>query len=182
MLLPVDVTPLLSNAFKYSSAIDFRCSSVMVRVVIAIMDSEQSRRGVLEGNAEMFVGETRHDSAAGRRWKEADLQQIRLVHVFDRIDFFAKDGRNRAHSDRSAIESLDDRAKQLAVDIVEALLIDIQQLQRAASHLRGDFSVAFPPGIAANTLQQTVGDARRAPTTFRDFRASVGRDHGTEDF
>src|SRR4030095_12616063 len=98
MLLPVDVTPLLSNAFKYSSAIDFRCSSVMVRVVIAIMDSEQSRRGVLEGNAEMFVGETRHDSAAGRPLKEADLQQIRLPHTLPRTDFFCYAGRHRAHS------------------------------------------------------------------------------------
>src|SRR5687768_2336328 len=36
MLPPFDVTPLLSNAFRYSSATDFRCSSVIVMRVIAI--------------------------------------------------------------------------------------------------------------------------------------------------
>jgi hypothetical protein len=37
MLPPLDVTPLLSNAFKYSSAIDLRCSSVIDPRVIAIV-------------------------------------------------------------------------------------------------------------------------------------------------
>src|SRR5215211_6241507 len=36
MLPPVDVTPPLSNALRYSSATDFRCSSVIVWVVTAI--------------------------------------------------------------------------------------------------------------------------------------------------
>src|SRR5919109_919138 len=36
MLPPVDVTPLLSNAFRYSSATDLRCSSVIVCRVIAM--------------------------------------------------------------------------------------------------------------------------------------------------
>src|SRR3954447_21681833 len=35
MLPPVDVTPPLSNAFRYSSATDLRCSSVMVSRAIA---------------------------------------------------------------------------------------------------------------------------------------------------
>src|SRR4026209_2948966 len=36
MLPPVDVTPPLSKAFRYSSATDFRCSSVMVCVLTAM--------------------------------------------------------------------------------------------------------------------------------------------------
>src|SRR6476620_10026699 len=36
MLPPVDVTPPLSNAFRYSSATDLRCSSVMVWVLTAM--------------------------------------------------------------------------------------------------------------------------------------------------
>src|SRR5437667_2085785 len=36
MLPPVDVTPLLSNALRYSSATDLRCSSVIVIFVTAI--------------------------------------------------------------------------------------------------------------------------------------------------
>ena len=36
MLPPLDVTPLLSNALRYSSATDFRCSSVIVILLTAI--------------------------------------------------------------------------------------------------------------------------------------------------
>src|SRR4029077_9495046 len=36
MLPPLDVTPPLSKALRYSSATDFRCSSVMVWVLTAI--------------------------------------------------------------------------------------------------------------------------------------------------
>src|SRR5688572_15311688 len=36
MLAPLEVTPFLSNAFRYSRASDLRCSSVIVWFVIAI--------------------------------------------------------------------------------------------------------------------------------------------------
>src|SRR5690606_13752121 len=39
MLPPLDVVPLLSNAFKYSSATDLRCSSVIVWRVMAMRSS-----------------------------------------------------------------------------------------------------------------------------------------------
>src|SRR4249920_2087455 len=37
MLAPLEVTPLLSKAFRYSRATDLRCSSVMLCLVIAIV-------------------------------------------------------------------------------------------------------------------------------------------------
>ena len=41
MLPPLDVTPLLSNALRYSSATDLRCSSVIVCRVIAMCPLER---------------------------------------------------------------------------------------------------------------------------------------------
>src|SRR5262245_37071954 len=41
MLPPVDVTPLLSNALRYSSATDLRCSSVIVCRVSAMCPRER---------------------------------------------------------------------------------------------------------------------------------------------
>ena len=44
MLSPVEVTPPLSNAFKYSRATDLRCSSVMVSRVRLIGHTPFDRR------------------------------------------------------------------------------------------------------------------------------------------
>src|SRR6185436_4888550 len=47
MLPPLDVTPLLSNAFRYSSATDLRCSSVITSLLMATAGHSlaQYRRG-----------------------------------------------------------------------------------------------------------------------------------------
>ena len=87
---------------------------------------EQSGCSRPERNAEMLVGQTRHDAPAGRALQEADLQQIRFVHVLDRVDLFAEHGGDCVYPDRAAIKSLDDRAQQLSIDVIKALLVDIQ--------------------------------------------------------
>ena len=43
-----------------------------------------------KGQAEMCISLLRHAAAAGRPGQEAALQQIRLVHVFQRDRFFAQ--------------------------------------------------------------------------------------------
>src|SRR3954447_21879242 len=45
MLPPVDVTPPLSKAFRYSRATDLRCSSGMVRLVIALSSPPSASGG-----------------------------------------------------------------------------------------------------------------------------------------
>src|SRR5215471_4317839 len=47
MLPPVDVTPLLSNAFRYSSATDLRCSSDIVNLLMAIRSALQLLRALV---------------------------------------------------------------------------------------------------------------------------------------
>src|SRR4051794_3833796 len=42
MPAPVEVTPLLSKAFKYSTATDLRCSSVIVCLLIAMICPSQA--------------------------------------------------------------------------------------------------------------------------------------------
>src|SRR5262245_7308081 len=78
-------------------------------------------------NAEVVVGELCRDPAPRRTLKESDLQQVRFVHVFDRIDFLAQDGGDRVHTDGTSAEAFDDRAKQLAIDVVKPVLIDVQK-------------------------------------------------------
>src|SRR4030095_8847075 len=56
MLPPFDVTPLLSNAFRYSSATDLRCSSVIVCRVIAMRSSEGAQDTPVLGTWALVLG------------------------------------------------------------------------------------------------------------------------------
>ena len=78
------------------------------------------------GNAEVFVREPGRYAAARRALQKADLQQIRFVDIFDRIDLFTKHGGNGIDADRTSVESLDDGAQQFPVDLVETLVVHIQ--------------------------------------------------------
>src|SRR3954447_7776089 len=73
MLPPVDVTPALSNALRYSSATDLRCSSVIVSVLTAMVSPLSGRgdgvgcllNGLRVGGVRGAVGEG--DDGAERR-------------------------------------------------------------------------------------------------------------------
>ena len=77
------------------------------------------------------------DHAAARRpLEEAELQQVRLVDVLDRVGLLAeRDGEGR-QPDRPAAELERDRLEELAVDALEPLLVDLEQLQRLAARRR----------------------------------------------
>src|SRR5690606_20636876 len=70
----------------------------------------------------------RHPSAGGALQK-SDLDQVRLVHVFDRPAFFADGGGDRVEPDRSAAEMPDDRRQQLVVDGIKAEGVHLKALE-----------------------------------------------------
>ena len=76
-------------------------------------------------NSEVVVGELRCDAAPGRSLEKPDLQQVWLVHVLDSVHFFAEHGGNRIHTDRTSAEPLDNGPQQLAIDLVEAVFINV---------------------------------------------------------
>ena len=55
------------------------------------------------------------DAAARRALDEAELEQIGLVHVLDRLLLFAERDRQRGETDRAAAELLDDAAQERAI-------------------------------------------------------------------
>ena len=87
---------------------------------------EQAGRGGPKRNPKVLIPQPRDNASSRRALQEPDLQEVGLVDIFNRVDFFAEDGRNRVHTDRPTVKALDDRAKQLPVDVIEALLIEIQ--------------------------------------------------------
>ena len=120
-------------------------------------------------------------AAARRAVEEADLQQVGLVDVLDRVGLLADRGRQRVHAHRAAAELLDDREQQLAVDLVEAVGVDLEQRQRVVGHRRGDGAVGAHLGEVAHAAQQAVRDARRAAAAAGDLAGAVVVDRDAED-
>src|SRR4029079_7615402 len=71
------------------------------------------------------------DHATARRaLEEAELEQERLVDVFDGLCFLTERNRKRREPDGPAAELLHDGAKQLAVEAFEPCAVHLEQRQR----------------------------------------------------
>ena len=86
------------------------------------------RRGQLE--PEVRVGGRRRGAPARRALEHAQLEQVGLVDVLDRVLLLADGDRERREPDRAAGELHADRAQDLAVEAVEPELVDLEQLER----------------------------------------------------
>src|SRR5882762_7329336 len=95
---------------------------------------EQRSLSSVRCDAEVLIGEHGSHAPSGSAVQEADLDQKRFIDFLDSIGLFRERGGQRVHSDRAALILLDDRQKELAVHLIEAVLIDFQHLQRG---LRG---------------------------------------------
>ena len=93
----------------------------------------------LGGRPEVRAPELGDDPPARRALEEAELEQVRLVDVLDRVGLLAERDRERREADRARRRSLlDDRAQQLAVGPLEPALVDLEQLERLARDVGGD--------------------------------------------
>ena len=141
------------------------------------------RSGAPPGRSEpeIFIGARRGDTAARRAIEKAGLDQERLVDVFDRVLFFADGGRDAVDAHRAAAELVDDGSQQLAIDLVEAVIVDLEQLQRRARDLGVDPAVGADLRIVAHAPQEAVRDARRAARPARQFVRGFGVDRHVEN-
>src|SRR4051794_36471423 len=102
------------------------------------------------------------DATAGCALEESVLDEERLVDFLERARILADSSGDSAHSDRSAVELLDDGLEDARVHVVEPELIDLEKLQC----IGGDFSIDLPAGPhlgeVADSSQQSIGDARGA--------------------
>src|SRR4051812_38115253 len=74
MLPPVDVVPPLSNALRYSTATDLRCSSVIVCVATAMVGAPLLLRSAFAVDAGHERGEV-VGGEKGRRWGGPQLNR-----------------------------------------------------------------------------------------------------------
>ena len=130
----------------------------------------------------MFVGELRGDAPAGRAVQKPNLDEERLVDFFNRVRFFGERCRQRAHPDRPTLIFLDDREQQLAVDFVEAVLVDLEHLKRGLGGRKVDFARAADLRVVADASQQAIRNARSATGAAGNFPRAVFVDFNAQNF
>src|SRR6266540_6207691 len=76
--------------------------------------------------AQLLPAKLGHHAAARRALEEAQLQEVRLVDVLDRVLLLAERNRQGREADRPAAELPEDRAEQLAVDSLEPVAVHLE--------------------------------------------------------
>src|SRR5690348_11015949 len=147
----------------------------------ACSELPEELRVVGSRDADVRAAERRDRAAARRALDEAELQEVRLVDVLDRLLLLTERRGERAEADRPAVELHGDRVQEVARLAVEALRVDLEQLQRLARNRRRDRALVPHLSDVAHTPEDPVRDARRAARARRDLRRSLGSDVDGED-
>src|SRR5713226_8775490 len=109
----------------------------MAPFYLLLEESGLVRSWIGEGDAQVPIGQLRGDSSPCRPGEKADLDQVWLVPVLDRLGFLRERGGDGVEADRPTFELHDHRFQQLAVEGLEADVIDVEHRQREPSRFRG---------------------------------------------
>ena len=112
--------------------------------------------------AKMLISQPGRDPTSRRAAQEAYLHQIRFVYIFYGITLFASGRGNRFDAHGSPIKLLDYDAKEPAIRVVQALLVDLQHRKAVARHSRVDRTIGLDLSVVAHSSQHPVRDPRRA--------------------
>ncbi len=124
----------------------------------------------------------RGDHAAARRaLQEAAHDEVGLVDVHQGVGLLAQRHRQRVEANRSAVELLHDRQQDVAVELVEPFVVDLEQVERGQADLERDRALMAYLGEVAHAAQQAVGDARRAARTGGELGRRLVVDRDPED-
>ena len=109
----------------------------------------------------MPVGVCGGDASARGAVDESVHEEVRLVNVLDGAAVLAKGGGQGFDADRSAGKLIDDGHEVVSVVLVEAELIDVEDVERHVGDLLGDATVEADIREVTHTLQQAVRESRR---------------------
>lgn len=98
----------------------------------------------------------RSHSAFRRPHKEALLDQVGLVDVFDGFGWLAHADRQRLESDRSALKHLTDRHQHGPGRLVESTMINAKELEPISSNVFIDRGVSFHCREVSHLAKQPI--------------------------
>ena len=126
------------------------------------------------GQPQVLPGQGHGHPAPRRPHQHPELQQERLVDVLDGLGGFAHGHGQGAQAHGAAPETAAGGLQDGPVDLVEAELVHLEQLQAVAGGLMVDGAVAPHVGVVPHPLEQPVGQARGAPRAPGDLRPARG--------
>ena len=110
----------------------------------------------------MLVGRGGGDASLAGSGDEADLEEIGLDDVFEGVALFAEGGGKGLDASGAAVVGGDEAGEKGAVEVVEAQVVDLFDLQGGGGKFAGGPALAMDLGVVADAAEQTVGDAGRA--------------------
>ena len=110
----------------------------------------------------MLVGQFGDLAASGCAAYEALLDEEWLVHFLDGAGVLAHRGGDGGDAYGAALELVDDGEQDFVVNLVEAVLVDVERFEGVAGNGHVDAARALDLRKVAHTAQQGVGNARRA--------------------
>ncbi len=129
----------------------------------------------------MGVGFGRNHAATGGALEHADLHEVGFVDVFDGSGFFGAQGGQGGEADGAAGVMLDDGGEELAVGIVEAEVVDFEEMEGIAGIAAGDGVDVFDLGVVADAFEEPIGDARGEAAAGGDLGGGGGVEFDAED-
>src|SRR3989441_2098810 len=131
--------------------------------------------------ADVRAAEPRHHAPPRGALDEPELEQVGLVDVLDRVRLLTERDGERREPDRPSLELVHDRGEQLAVDPLEALRVDLEQIEGLGGDLGSDRTLVAHLGHVADAAQDAVRDPRRAARPAGDLRRGLVGDLDPED-
>src|SRR6266511_817280 len=138
--------------------------------------------GAVDGDgSDVLAAQVGQHPTPRRALDEAQLEQVGLVDVLDRVRLLAqRDGEGR-QSHRAASELVRDRPEQLAVHALQALGVDLEEIERLGSDLGCDLALVAHLGDVADATQDAVRHPRRSSGSPRDLPGGLVHDHNAEN-
>lgn len=113
---------------------------------------------LLGRQTEMLIGTLTGDTTARGTLQKSLLDKIGFNHVLYRLLLLTDGSRQVIQPHGPAEEFIEDRQQQLAIHIIEPLLVHIQHVQGTTGHLDTDMAIGADLGIVPYPSQQTVGN------------------------
>ena len=130
---------------------------------------------------QVLAAESSDRPAPRRPLEEAELEEIRLVDVLDRVRLLSKRNRERRETHGAATELVGHGREQLAICALEARLVDLQQLERLSRDVEGDRARVADLGNVANPAKDSVRNPGRSASSSCDLVSGAGVDLDAED-